>query len=100
VHDLPDHVYFNHSVHVNAGFGCTECHGQVDEMAVVWRENDLTMGWCLDCHRNPEQYIRPVEEVWNMDYEHPANQLEQGQALIEAYGINVEVLDNCYNCHR
>ncbi len=100
VHDLPDFVYFNHSVHVNGGIGCSECHGQVNQMAVVWREKDLTMGWCLDCHRDPARYIRPVEEVWNMDYVHPNNQLEVGQQLIEEYGITVSNLDNCYNCHR
>jgi hypothetical protein len=100
VHDVPGFAYFNHSAHLNGGIGCTECHGQVDEMPVVWRENSLTMGWCLDCHRNPEQYIRPRDEVWNTDYVHPDNQLEMGQQLIEEYGINVEVLDNCYICHR
>jgi hypothetical protein len=101
VHDLPDFVYFNHSVHVNSGFGCTECHGQVDDMAVVWREENLTMGWCLDCHRDPAQFIRPVDEVWNMDYVHPDNQLEMGQQLIEEYNIpGPRVLENCYKCHR
>ncbi len=102
VHDLPDHVYFNHSVHINAGFGCTECHGQVDEMPVVWRVETLTMGWCLDCHRNPAKNIRPVDEVWNMDYEHPpvSAQLQLGRQLVDEYNINVETLDNCYICHR
>ncbi len=102
VHDLPDYAYFNHSAHVNAGMGCTECHGQVNEMVVVYREHDLTMGWCLDCHRNPAQNIRPREEVWNMDYEKPsfAEQRELGQQLVEEYNINVDVLSNCYICHR
>ncbi len=102
VHDLPDHVYFNHSAHVNAGFGCTECHGQINEMAVVYRVEDLTMGWCLDCHRNPAENIRPVDEVWNMDYEKPpmAEQMALGQQLIDEYNIDVATLDNCYICHR
>jgi hypothetical protein len=102
VHDVPDHVYFNHSVHVNAGFGCTTCHGQVNEMPVVWREENLTMGWCLDCHREPAQYIRPVDEVWNMDYEMPrgAQQRDLGQQLVEENNIHPANLENCYTCHR
>lgn len=100
VHDLPDFVYFNHSVHVNSGFGCTECHGQVDDMAVVWREENLTMGWCLDCHRNPENYVRPREEVWNYEYEQPSNQPDFGVQLVEEYGIDTSVLSNCSICHR
>jgi hypothetical protein len=102
VHDVPDFVYFNHSAHINAGFGCTECHGQVDEMPVVWRAESLSMGWCLDCHRNPAENIRPRDEVWNMDYVKPDGpaQLALGQQLIEEYNINVATLDNCYICHR
>jgi hypothetical protein len=102
VHDLPDYAYFNHSAHINNGMGCTECHGQVNEMPVVYRVHDLTMGWCLDCHRNPEEYIRPVDEVWNMDYEHPpaAEQLALGRQLVEEYNIVSANLDNCYICHR
>lgn len=100
VHDLPDFVYFNHSIHVNKGFGCTTCHGRVDEMPVVWKQQALFMGWCLNCHRNPEQYIRPVEEVYNMDWVPPPNQGEMGRQLIQEYNINVDRLANCYICHR
>ncbi len=100
VHDLPDFVYFNHSIHVTKGIGCTECHGRVDQMPVVWKEEALFMGWCLNCHRNPENYIRPVEEVYNMEWVRPPNQIEMGQALIQEYNINVDRLSNCYICHR
>ena len=68
VHDLPDFVYFNHSIHVNKGVGCTTCHGQVDRMPLMWQEKSLQMEWCLDCHRNPERYVRPREAVFRVDY--------------------------------
>ena len=65
VHDLPDFVYFDHSIHVNKGVGCTTCHGQVDRMPLMWQEQSLQMEWCLDCHRNPERYVRPREAVFS-----------------------------------
>src|SRR5437867_1800293 len=68
VHDLPDFVYFNHSVHIKKGVGCVTCHGQMDEMPLTWKEHDLTMGWCLNCHRNPEKYLRPRDQVFNLNY--------------------------------
>ena len=67
VHDLPDFVYFNHSIHVAKGVGCATCHGPVDRMPLTWRVAPLTMQWCLDCHRAPEKYLRPVERVFDMD---------------------------------
>jgi hypothetical protein len=68
VHDLPDFVFFNHSIHVNKGIGCTSCHGAVNEMPLVWKEYSLYMKWCLDCHRDPAKFIRPREEVFNMEW--------------------------------
>ena len=68
MHDLPDFVYFNHSIHVNKGVGCTTCHGQVDRMPLMWQEQSLQMEWCLDCHRNPERYVRPRDAVFSVDY--------------------------------
>lgn len=100
VHDLPGFVYFNHSIHVNKGIGCSNCHGRIDQMPVVWKEQALFMGWCLDCHRQPEQYIRPVEEVYNMEWVAPPNQLEMGRELVQQYNIDVDRLSNCYICHR
>lgn len=100
VHDLPDHVYFDHSIHVSKGIGCSECHGRVDTMEVVWRTEDLTMGWCLDCHRAPEQFIRPREEVYNMQWETESLPIEERVQLVEEYNIEVGELDHCNICHR
>ncbi len=66
VHDLPDYVYFNHSVHVNKGLGCSSCHGRVDEMPLMYMQNTLQMEWCLNCHRNPVKNLRPTSEIYNM----------------------------------
>src|SRR6266436_8248462 len=74
VHDLPDFVYFNHSIHVNKGVGCTTCHGQVDRMPLMMQEKSLQMEWCLDCHRNPERYVRPRDAVYRVDYVAPPDQ--------------------------
>ena len=98
VHDLPDFVYFNHSVHLTKGIGCTTCHGQVDQMPLTWKANSLYMEWCLDCHRNPEKYVRPVEEVFNVRWRPPSDQLEQGKRLVEEY--NIDSLTYCSTCHR
>src|ERR1700693_2581874 len=68
VHDLPDFVYFNHSIHVNKGIGCESCHGRVDRMPLVWQAARLQMSWCLECHRSPEKFIRPREEVFTMGW--------------------------------
>jgi Cytochrome c7 and related cytochrome c/Class III cytochrome C family len=100
VHDLPDFVYFNHSIHIAKGVGCSTCHGQVDQMAKVQQVEPLTMGWCLNCHRAPEQYIRPAAEVFNMEWQPPADQLDQGRKLIQDYHIQVSNLQNCSICHR
>ncbi len=100
IYDLPDFVYFNHSIHVNKGVGCNVCHGQVDQMQLVSQAQPLYMGWCLDCHRNPEQYVRPREEVFNMEWAPPENQLEMGRRLVQEYEIKVENLSDCYICHR
>ncbi len=100
VHDLADFVYFNHSAHINNGVGCSYCHGRVDQMSAIWKAEPMTMGWCLECHRAPERFVRPREEVFNMAYEAPANQLELGTQLVEAYNINADALANCSVCHR
>ena len=72
VHDLPDFVYFNHSIHVNKGIGCASCHGRVDQMPLMYAQNTLQMEWCLDCHRNPAKNLRPTGEIYNMAWESPA----------------------------
>jgi hypothetical protein len=100
VHDLGDFVYFNHSIHVTKGVGCSTCHGAIGQMAVVQQSQPLTMGWCLDCHRAPEQYLRPQSEIYNTEYVAPANQLEIGRQLIQENNIQVSKLQNCSICHR
>jgi Cytochrome c7 and related cytochrome c len=98
VHDLPDFVYFNHSIHVKKGMGCTTCHGQVDRMPLMWQEKSLQMEWCIDCHRSPERYVRPREAVFSVEYQPPANQLELGERLVAEYRI--QKLTSCSTCHR
>lgn len=98
VHDLPDFVYFNHSAHVNKGVGCATCHGRVDRMPLVWQEKSLQMEWCLECHRAPERFLRPKSEVFNMAWEPPADQLEQGKRLVAEYGVHPRT--SCSTCHR
>jgi hypothetical protein len=98
VHDLPDFVFFDHSIHVNKGVGCTTCHGPVDRMPLIWQEQSLQMEWCLDCHRNPERYVRPREAVFSVSYRPPANQLELGHRLVEEYQI--QKLTSCSTCHQ
>ena len=99
VHDLPDFVYFNHSIHVAKGVGCQTCHGQVDQMPLMWKENTLNMEWCLECHRAPEKFIRPREEVFNMAWKPPRNQEEVGQRLVEEYQVRKAHLTDCSICH-
>ena len=98
VHDLPDFVYFDHSIHVNKGVGCTTCHGQVDRMPLMLQEKSLQMEWCVDCHRHPEQYVRPRESVFRTDYQPPANQQQLGSQLVTDYQI--QKLTSCSTCHR
>ena len=98
VYRLAQFVYFNHSIHVTKGIGCSSCHGRVDQMPLTWAANPMFMEWCLNCHRNPEQYVRPKDQVFNMAYEPPANQLELGRKLVAEYKI--ERFTSCDNCHR
>ncbi len=101
VHNLPDYVYFNHSIHVAKGVGCQSCHGPVNQMPLMWQNATLLMNWCLDCHRQPEQFVRPSSEITNIDWVAPATQLEkEGPALVKQYGIKKEQLTNCSMCHR
>ncbi len=101
VHRLADFVYFNHSIHVNKGIGCSTCHGQVNQMPLVWQASSLQMEWCLACHRQPEQFLRPRDQVFNMDWQAPANQLELGKKLARDYKIRgVVELTSCSTCHR
>jgi hypothetical protein len=98
VHDLADYVYFNHGAHVRAGVGCVECHGRVDRMEVVHQVETLSMGWCLDCHRNPEPRLRPAEFVTKMDWVPAEDPLELGARLRRDRNINPR--QDCTACHR
>jgi hypothetical protein len=98
VHNLPGFVYFDHSIHLKKGVGCTTCHGQVDQMPLMWREHSLYMEWCLECHRAPEKFVRPREFVFSVSWRPPADQLARGQQLVEKYKI--ARLTSCSVCHR
>ena len=101
LHDLPDFVYFHHGIHVQKGVGCVSCHGRVDLMPLAWKDQPLSMEWCLECHRHPENHVRPREEIFNMEYSPPGgDQLAAGRKLIEEYHIPVDRLTNCSVCHR
>ena len=108
VHNLPGYVYFNHSIHVNKGIGCYTCHGDVDRMPLMYQNGSLQMAWCLDCHRQPERFIRPREQIFNLHYdvrsdpEHPGEtQATLGPKLVELYHIESrQQLQDCYTCHR
>lgn len=98
VHDLPDYAYFNHSAHVRRGVGCVSCHGRVDTMEVVYQVEPLSMGWCLECHRNPERHLRPLDTVTQMDWMPEEDQQVLGARLAEMYDINPP--EDCNSCHR
>ena len=98
VHDLPDYVYFNHSAHVSRGVGCEECHDRIDRMEVVRQVAPLSMGWCLDCHRDPDPRLRPVEAVTAMGWAPAGDRRVLGQGLREARGIKGS--QQCWTCHR
>jgi hypothetical protein len=117
VHDVPDFAYFNHAIHVKKGIGCVTCHGQVNEMPLTWREHTLHMKWCLDCHRNPEQNLRPPEQVFSMTWQAEDSgqtPAELRRTLMDELHIGVgrdeegnvardshnNKLTNCSTCHR
>ena len=124
IHRTPDYVYYNHSAHVNRGISCFSCHGQVNHMPVVYDAKPLSMAWCLECHRHPENFLRPEKEIFNLDWnpdqvkpaefvakygqpqgtkedlskEKKLTQREIGQTLKERW--NVQPPLNCQGCHR
>jgi hypothetical protein len=114
VNDLPDFVYFDHSIHINKGVGCNTCHGPVDRMPLMYNYASLQMEWCLNCHRSPDKYLRPRQEVFNMRYEQPSSlkpvvldgklytdQHSLGTDLIKKYNLRtVDDITSCSTCHR
>lgn len=109
VHDLPDYAYFNHSAHINKGVSCVSCHGRVDKMEVVYQAKSLSMAWCLECHREPEKFLRPVDQVTNLSWEPEVQpgetkadaQLRIGLDLKQKYNIHDQAyMTSCSTCHR
>ncbi len=115
LNDLPDFVYFDHSIHVNKGVGCNSCHGPVNKMPLMYQAESMRMEWCLSCHREPEKFLRPKDQVFNMNYEQPSSlkpvkladgsvytdQLALGKALKQQYHVRtVEDITSCNTCHR
>ena len=119
VHNLPDFVYFNHSIHLNKGVGCASCHGPVDTMPLTYQAKSLQMEWCLECHREPEKYLRPRDKVFDMQYQPPTisspvkvvmsggvekeftSQMELGSALHKEYNVrSYHAMIGCDTCHR
>jgi Cytochrome c7 and related cytochrome c len=114
VNQLPDYVYFNHSIHINKGVGCNTCHGPVDQMPLMYQYASLQMEWCLGCHRAPEKYLRPRDQVFNMRYQEPSadlpveidgqnftDQEALGKALLAKYKVRtVSDITSCSTCHR
>jgi hypothetical protein len=101
VNRLPDYVYYNHSIHITKGIGCSTCHGPVNQMQLTYRANAFEMKFCLNCHRNPERYVRPQDEIWNMEWSPPPNQDKAGPELVSQYRIRSPgELTDCSICHR
>lgn len=123
VHDLPDYVYFDHSIHISKGVGCDSCHGPVDKMPLMYQHSSLQMEWCLNCHRAPEKYLRPHrvqgrddDQIFNMAYEQPTplkpvilpdgqkftNQIELGNYLKKVNKVRSveDIASSCNTCHR
>jgi hypothetical protein len=95
-HVLPDHAYFNHSVHLTAGVGCVSCHGRIDQMEVVRVDQPIAMQWCLECHRDPGPNLRPPSEITNMEWEPDAEWL----ASMDEHVAAVNPPEHCSGCHR
>jgi hypothetical protein len=98
VHDLPDFAYFHHAIHLKKGMGCSTCHGRVDQMPLMWRTSSLHMEWCLECHREPERFIRPRAAIFDMDWDPDSISSAERAALIEEYDVQSQT--NCNACHR
>jgi hypothetical protein len=101
VHDLPEYTYFNHSIHIAKGVGCSTCHGQIDNMPAVFQENTLQMEWCIACHRAPETFIRPQSEIYNMQWaDGDLDDAERKKLKVDYKIRSKELLTSCSTCHR
>jgi hypothetical protein len=100
VNSLPAYAYFDHSVHIANGVGCTTCHGQVDTMPLMRKAAPMTMSWCLNCHRDVAAYLRPPSEIFSTEWKPRKDQREQGRKLMALYNVHPEHLTDCSVCHR
>lgn len=101
VNNLPGYVFFNHSAHIQHGIGCSSCHGNAALMPLTYQAAPLQMAWCLKCHRNPEQYLRPYNQVFNVSYAFPADQAKVGAKLAKQYHLlSKQMMQSCSLCHR
>jgi hypothetical protein len=101
VYNLPGYVYFDHSIHVSKGVGCSSCHGRIDQMPLTYQVPSLLMEWCLDCHRRPEEHLRPRDRVYDMHWQPPPDQRERGRELADKEGVrDPQHLTSCSTCHR
>ena len=99
VHKLPDYSYFDHSAHVNRGVGCVECHGRVDQMDVVYRYSPMAMTWCLECHRNPDDRLRPISQITNLVWDQKVEMTHDERAALKTL-YHISPSENCSTCHR
>ena len=100
VYRLPDYVYFDHSVHIKNGIGCSTCHGPVQTMPLIRKATPMTMYFCISCHRDPKPFLRPQSQIFNMSWKPPKNQAAEGRKLLVQYHIDTEHLTDCSRCHR
>ncbi len=98
VHKLPDYAYFDHSMHIRSGVGCSTCHGDVRSMEVITQAKPLSMGWCLECHRDPAPFLRRPDQITNTEWKAPPDQIEYARRVIEERHIRPPVA--CTGCHR
>lgn len=98
VHKVPEYAYFHHGVHIQAGIGCASCHGDMTQMEEVWQEKPLSMAWCLDCHRNPDMHLRPLDRITDMAWEAPPDQLAFAAQARKERQIGMPT--DCTACHR
>ena len=104
MHDLPDYAYFNHSIHVNKGVGCSTCHGHVEKMPITYQASSLQMEWCLECHRAPEKFLRPLDKIFDMEWRTENKteaEIKKGKEWVKEYHVQPKnVLTSCSTCHR
>lgn len=98
IHKIPEYAYFDHSVHIGAGVGCSSCHGDIAQMEEVQQAKPLSMGWCLDCHRNPDPYLRPPDQIFVTDWQPPEDQLAFAEQVRQTRKIAPP--EDCSACHR